>query len=98
MSYVLAIGDRAYSSWSLRGWLMFARFGLPVEVRAARMYTPEFAALLDGFGAARLVPALRVLEDGGAFALWDTLAIAETLAERSPAPWPRPRRRRTSPR
>lgn len=27
MTYVLAIGDRSYSSWSLRAWLMFERFG-----------------------------------------------------------------------
>jgi glutathione S-transferase len=84
LAYVLAIGDRTYSSWSLRGWLMFARFGLPVEVRSARMYTPEFAALLAEFGAARLVPALRIVEDDRSFGLWDTLAIAETLAERHP--------------
>jgi glutathione S-transferase len=84
LTYVLAIGDRSYSSWSLRGWLMFARFGLPVEVRTARMHTPEFAALLAGFGAARRVPALRIVADGRDFALWDTLAIAETLAERHP--------------
>jgi glutathione S-transferase len=80
MSYVLAIGDRAYSSWSLRGWLLFARFGLPVEVRAARLYTPEVTAILAGFGAARTVPAL--LADGAP--VWDSLAIGETLAERHP--------------
>jgi glutathione S-transferase len=84
MPYVLAIGDRPYSSWSLRGWLMFARFGLPVTVRAARVYTPELAALLAEFGAARLVPALRIVEDGRDFVVWETLAIAETLAERHP--------------
>ena len=32
MTYILAIGDRSYSSWSLRGWLMFARFDLPVTL------------------------------------------------------------------
>jgi len=91
MGYVLAIGDRAYSSWSLRGWLMFARFGLPVEVVLARMYTPDFARTLEGFAPATLVPALRI-EDGRApVVVWDTLAIAETLAERHPdrGLWPR---------
>ncbi len=85
MTYVLAIGDRSYSSWSLRGWLSFARFGIPVTVQEGRLYSPEIGAMLAReFGGARTVPALRVEEPGGAFALWDTLAMAETLAERHP--------------
>lgn len=84
MTYVLAIGDRSYSSWSLRGWLMFARFGLPVTLRAAPMYTGAFDAMLAEFGNARTVPALRVVDDAGGFAVRDTMAIAETLAERHP--------------
>ncbi len=83
MTYVLAIGDRSYSSWSLRGWLMFARFGIPVTVRLARLYSPEIAALRAEFGA-RTVPALRIVDDGRDQTLWGTLAIAETLAERHP--------------
>ncbi|WP_297971880.1 glutathione S-transferase, partial [uncultured Amaricoccus sp.] len=85
MAYVLAIGDRAYSSWSLRGWLAFAKFDIPVTPRLARLYAPEFAALLAAdFAPARTVPALRIEEAGGNLVLWDTLAIAETLAERHP--------------
>jgi glutathione S-transferase len=84
MTSVLAIADRTYSSWSLRGWLMFARFELPVTVRTATIYTPAFPAMLADFGAARTAPALRIEEDGRAFALWETPAIAETLAERHP--------------
>jgi glutathione S-transferase len=84
MAYVLAIGDRAYSSWSLRGWLAFAKFGLPVTVRLGRLYSPEIVRMLEEeFGGARTVPALRIEEAGGG-AVWDTLAIAETLAERHP--------------
>jgi glutathione S-transferase len=91
MGYVLAIGDRAYSSWSLRGWLMIARFGLPVEVVVARMYTPDFARTLEGFAPATLVPALRIEGVGAPVVVWDTLAIAAALAERHPdiAMWPR---------
>ena len=62
MSYELAIGDRTYSSWSLRGWLMFESFGLPVKTRSARMYSPEFTALLADFAPARLVPAIKTPE------------------------------------
>ena len=33
MDYQLIIGDRAYSSWSLRGWLLFEKFGLKARTR-----------------------------------------------------------------
>lgn len=87
MTYTLLIGDRIYSSWSLRGWLAFAAFGVPVEVRLAHMDSPEFREALADFAPARTVPALRV---DGRGVIWDTLAIAETLAERYPdiAFWP----------
>lgn len=81
MTYDLAIGDRAYSSWSLRGWLLFDAFGIPVRCLTARLYSDELPALLSGFAPARTVPALRTPEGA---VLWDTFAIAETLAERHP--------------
>jgi glutathione S-transferase len=96
MAYILAIGDRAYSSWSLRGWLAFEKFGIPVTVRPGRLYSPELVAMLsEEFGGARTVPALRIEAEGSAF--WDTLAIAETLAERHPERglWPEPPASRT---
>ncbi len=81
MTYILAIGDRAYSSWSLRCWLCFTAFGLEVETVLLPMDSPAFAEGLAAFAPARTVPALRI--DGGVL-LWDSLAIAETLAERHP--------------
>jgi glutathione S-transferase len=83
----LLIGDRAYSSWSLRGWLLFEAFGLPVSVRSTRMYSDAFARDLDAFAPARTVPVVRTPEGG----LWtDSLAIAEGLAEAHPEAghWP----------
>ncbi len=87
MTYELAIGDRMYSSWSLRGWLLFAAFDLHVNVSHAYMKTPEFGRMLEGFPPARLVPAARL--DGDV--VWESLAIAETLAERNPQTghWPK---------
>jgi len=87
MTYTLAIGERAYSSWSLRGWLAFAAFGLDVETVSLSMSTPEFYDGLGAFAPARSVPALRIDRVG---VTWDTLAIAETLVERHPdiAFWP----------
>jgi glutathione S-transferase len=81
MTYMLAIGDRAYSSWSLRGWLLFDAFGLPVKTRSARLYTDEFPALLAQFVPARTVPAMRC-PDG--VVVPDSLAMAEELASRHP--------------
>ena len=51
MTYDLAIGDRAYSSWSLRGWLLFDAFGIPVKTHTARLYTDELANALAGVSA-----------------------------------------------
>ncbi len=87
MTYHLAIGDRSYSSWSLRGWLLFEKFGIPVKVHTGIMYTEDFTRLLSGFQPARLVPAIRTPEGE---VIGETLAIAETLAERHPGAglWP----------
>lgn len=84
MTYSLAIGDKAYSSWSLRGWLLFAKSDIPVDVQSARMYSPEFIDMLKNFGGGRLVPAIRFDSSSGPVIVSDTLAIAETLAERHP--------------
>ena len=87
MTYHLAIGDRSYSSWSLRGWLLFEKFGLPVTCHTGILYTDDFHRLLADFAPARLVPAMRTPEGE---VVWDTHAIAETLAERHPRAglWP----------
>ena len=63
MIYTLAIGDRAYSSWSLRGWLLFDAFSLPLRVRTARLYSQELPELLKEFFPAKTVPAI-FLPDG----------------------------------
>lgn len=87
MTYELAIGDRSYSSWSLRGWLLFEKFGIPVKVRKVELYSDDMQSLLADFAPARLVPAVRTPE-GEVFG--ETIAIAETLAERHPEAglWP----------
>lgn len=82
MTYDLAIGDRAYSSWSLRGWLLFDAFGIPVRTQRARLYTDELPQLLAQFKPARTVPVMRT-PDG--VVVPDSLAMAEELASRHPA-------------
>jgi glutathione S-transferase len=82
----LYTGNRNYSSWSLRGWLAVKLSGEPFEevhVPLTGGSNPEWRA----FSPSRRVP---VLHDGGAV-VWDSLAIAEYLAERHPGMWPQDR-------
>ncbi|NUB45090.1 glutathione S-transferase [Fertoebacter nigrum] len=81
MTYDLAIGDRGYSSWSLRGWLLFDAFGIPVRSHTARLYTDELPQLLAKFAPARTVPVMRTPEGQ---VVPESLAIAEELASRHP--------------
>ncbi len=81
MTYRLFIMDRAYSSWSLRGWLMLEKFGLPFRTRMVQLFDGQLAEKLAPLAPARFVPVLR-LDDGTV--VGDTLAMAETLAERHP--------------
>ena len=87
MTYDLVIGDRAYSSWSLRGWLLFDAFGLPVKLHIARLYTDELPTLLKQFHPGKTAPTLRT-PDG--VVVPETIAIAEELASRHPEAgiWP----------
>lgn len=81
MTYDLYIGDRAFSSWSLRGWLMFEKFGLPVRTHVVGLYDGTMAQDLSDLAPARLVPVMR---DAEGIVIGDSLAMAETLAERHP--------------
>lgn len=87
MTYDLVIGDRAYSSWSLRGWLLFDAFNIPVRLLTARLYTDELPNLLKDFYPAKTAPTMRT-PDG--VVVPETIAIAEELASRHPdiALWP----------
>ena len=87
MGYDLVIGDRAYSSWSLRGWLLFDAFGIPVKVKTARLYTDQLATVLQDFFPGKTAPTIRT-PDG--LVVPETIAIAEELASRHPEAglWP----------
>jgi len=82
MTYTLLIGDRSYSSWSLRGWLPFDAWNIPVTVEATILYRDAFARDLEAFAPGlRTVPAVKTPEGG---LLGDSLAIAWHLAETFP--------------
>ncbi len=88
MSYTLYLGDPAYSSWSMRGWLLFDAFDIPVRTVWVPMYSDAFTAMQERHAPARTVPNLEI-GDGEA-RVWESLAIAETLTERHPEAghWP----------
>src|SRR5262245_7528058 len=76
----LVIGNKNYSSWSLRAWLVLAHAEIPFEEINVRLFVPGFKDEIAKYSPAGRVPVL--LDDG--LAIWDTLAIAEYLAERYP--------------
>ena len=81
MTYKLLIGQRTYSSWSLRGWLPFAVHDIPVEVEDALIYDPGFYEHIARFGGERTVPVARTPEG---HVLGDSLSIGWHLAEAFP--------------
>ncbi|MBQ0946057.1 glutathione S-transferase family protein [Ideonella sp. 4Y16] len=92
----LYIGNKNYSSWSMRPWVLARHFGIPFDEVMVRFdsFDPgsQFKQTLAGKSPTGKVPLL--VDEG--FAVWDTLAIAEYLAERFPqhALWPRDARQR----
>jgi glutathione S-transferase len=81
MTYELYIGDRTFSSWSLRGWLLLEKFGLPYKTTMVGLYSGTMADDMAHLPGAKTVPAL-VTPSGGL--LTDSIAMVETLAEENP--------------
>lgn len=76
--YRLVIGNKNTSSWSLRPWLLMKHFGLPFEEVHVNLRAPDRREQILKHSPAGKVP---VLWDGDLL-IWDSLAIAEHLAER----------------
>lgn len=81
---VLIVGNKNYSSWSLRPWLAMKVLGLEFEERRVSLYVPGAKEALLGYSPAGKVP---ILIDGER-RVWDSLAILEYLAEGYPSLWP----------
>jgi glutathione S-transferase len=86
----LVIGNKNYSSWSMRPWVLMRQFGMAFdEIKLRFGATPDapFYRELARYTPSKRVPVLLI--DG--FAVWDTLAIAEALADHHPALvlWPK---------
>jgi glutathione S-transferase len=92
----LIIGNKNYSSWSMRPWVLLTELDIPFDEHKVLFdFAPgsPFYAALQGVGPAGRVP---VLVEADGFSVWDSLAITEYIAERHPekAVWPRELRQR----
>lgn len=80
----LVIGNKTYSSWSLRPWLAARHAGIDFEEVPVRLGTAEGAARIAELSPSGKVPVWR---EGG-LVVWESLAICERLAELAPTLWP----------
>jgi glutathione S-transferase len=86
MSLKLIIGNKNYSSWSLRAWIAMKVAGIAFDEKVIPLYEPGSREQILQYSPAGKVP---VLIDGGA-TIWESLAILEYLADKFPAAhlWP----------
>ena len=78
MRPLLVIGNKNYSSWSLRPWLALRKAGVDFEELRLPLDTPEFSARIGEYSPTGRVPLLR----DGALHVWESLAICEYVNER----------------
>jgi glutathione S-transferase len=86
-NYTLAIGDKNFSSWSLRPWIALKHFGIPFSEERVRLRQKESKAEILRHSPSGKVPALK----DGDRVVWDSLAILDYLAEKHPEKslWPK---------
>ena len=80
----LIIGNKNYSSWSLRPWILLTHLGIAFEETIVPLDTPEFKDQVARYSGAARVPVLQ----HGELTVWDSLAICEYVAELSGKGWP----------
>src|SRR6476469_5518988 len=73
----LVIGNKNYSTWSLRPWLAMTAFNIPFKEVRVLLDRPDTSGLIAKYSASGRVPVLLARET----VIWDSLAICEYLAE-----------------
>ena len=87
MALKLIVANKAYSSWSLRPWILLAHFEIPFEDIVIPLDLPDTRANILKYSPTGKCPSLL----DGEIAVWESLAIIEYVAEEFPekAIWPR---------
>jgi glutathione S-transferase len=87
MPLKLVLANKAYSSWSLRPWILLSHFKIPFEEVVIPMDRPETRAAMLAYAPTGKCPSLH----DGKVAVWESLAIIEYVAEAYPekAIWPK---------
>jgi glutathione S-transferase len=83
----LIIGNKNYSSWSLRPWLLLKHLGLAFSEQLVPLDTPQFEREIGSLSPTRRVPILV----HGSLRIWDSLAICEYACELAGRGWPEAR-------
>ena len=73
----LIVGNKKYSSWSLRPWILMTHLGVSFRETIVPLDTPEFKGQISRYSPTRRVPVLQ----HGELTVWDSLAICEYIAE-----------------
>ena len=84
---LLTMGNKNYSSWSLRPWILMKHLAIPFAERVLALDTPEFSRDIATLSPTKRVPVLQ----HGSLLLWDSLAICEYVCELTGRGWPRER-------
>jgi glutathione S-transferase len=86
MTLKLIVGNKNYSSWSMRPWIAMKVAGIPFEETVISLDAADFKPRLQAVSGSGKVPTLI----DGAITVWESLAILEYLAEKFPATslWP----------
>ena len=82
---ILIIGNRNYSSWSMRAWLVMRKSNILFEEVRIPLFVEGFEKDISHYSKAGNVPILK----DGEVTVWDSLAIAEHIAEKNPNIWPK---------
>jgi glutathione S-transferase len=82
--YTLYIGNKNYSTWSLRSWVLMKAAGIPFREQRLLLDQTDTTARIRAHSPSAKVPCLH----DGPVVVWDTMAIAEYLAEHHPGLWP----------
>ena len=89
-SLTLVVGNKNYSSWSMRLWVLLRGLNLPFQERLVKFESKDWSENIGRLSPSGMVPVLWEGEPGSGFATWDTLAIAERVHELFPTAgaWP----------